>query len=360
MFIYSSGFIDKDEVRNVYNEAGTFRLEVTCANVYEYTIIVEQNVDSEYARTVYIKADGSIDPPTTPISTVDQVTYNFIDNIDDWTIVVERDNIIIDGNGYTLQRTKTPQPWSADNGIDLTGRTNVVIKNTKIKNLSDAIILYDASNNIITGNNFADNSQGIITFRATGNRITGNTIENNHISIVFNEASNNVINGNNIINNEYGIVSFGGYNNIIYHNNFIDNEYQIGASVGANMWDDGYPKGGNYWSDYNGQDSDDDGIGDTPYIIDENDKDQFPLMNVISDLHTPDSPIPTPTPTPTLTPITTPSPTPTEGSNPAPLSKPTPEPIGIFLPIEAIIGIAAVAIIVTILAYVINKRGKPS
>ena len=309
LFIYSSGFFDESDLRNVYNDSGNFRLDVTCANVYEYTIIIEQNVDSPFARTVYIRADGSIDPSTMPISTVDQVTYNFIDNIDDWTIVVERDNIIIDGNGYTLQRTKTPQPWSGVNGIDLTGRTNVVIKNIKIKNLSDAIILYDASDNVISGNNLDDNSQGIVTFRATGNHVTGNTIKNNHIGIVFNEASNNIINGNNIMNNEMGIVSFGGSNNIIHYNNFIDNDQQNGASLGADVWDDGYPNGGNYWSDYNGQDNDNDGIGDTAYIIDENDKDQFPLMNIISDLHTPDSPIPTPTPSPTPTPTATPTPT---------------------------------------------------
>jgi hypothetical protein len=36
--------------------------------------------------------------------------------------------------------------------------------------------------------------------------------------------------------------------------------------------------GGNYWSGYNGTDSDQDGIGDTPYIIDENNTDHYPLM----------------------------------------------------------------------------------
>jgi hypothetical protein len=45
-----------------------------------------------------------------------------------------------------------------------------------------------------------------------------------------------------------------------------------------NTWDDGYPSGGNYWSDYNGYDSDHDGIGDTPYFIDENNTDHYPLM----------------------------------------------------------------------------------
>ena len=44
--------------------------------------------------TIYIKADGSIDPPTAPITTGDNITYTFADNIFD-EIVVERSNIII-------------------------------------------------------------------------------------------------------------------------------------------------------------------------------------------------------------------------------------------------------------------------
>jgi hypothetical protein len=56
----------------------------------------------------------------------------------------------------------------------------------------------------------------------------------------------------------------------------------------VNVWDDGYPSGGNYWSDYKGIDVKSgpnqdqprsDGIGDTPYVIDANNQDRYPLMN---------------------------------------------------------------------------------
>lgn len=43
-------------------------------------------------------------------------------------------------------------------------------------------------------------------------------------------------------------------------------------------WDDGYPSGGNYWSDYDGVDLDNDGIGDTPYWVTGFAKDDYPLM----------------------------------------------------------------------------------
>ncbi len=48
------------------------------------------------------------------------------------------------------------------------------------------------------------------------------------------------------------------------------------------MWDDGYPSGGNYWSDYKGVDANGDGIGDTPHVIDEYNKDRYPLMAPIA------------------------------------------------------------------------------
>jgi hypothetical protein len=42
------------------------------------------------------------------------------------------------------------------------------------------------------------------------------------------------------------------------------------------VFDDG--KEGNYWSDYVGTDSDGNGKGDTPYLIDSDRKDNYPLM----------------------------------------------------------------------------------
>jgi len=95
-------------------------------------------------------------------------------------------------------------------------------------------------------------------------------------------SSFNTVSGNNIANNGYGIFLWSS-NHKIHHNNFIYNTNQAG-SFESNTWDDGYPSGGNYWSDYeerypNATEIDDSGIWDTPYVIDENNQDNYPLMN---------------------------------------------------------------------------------
>jgi hypothetical protein len=65
--------------------------------------------------------------------------------------------------------------------------------------------------------------------------------------------------------------------NYIYLNNFIKNRIQAKDVNGKSHWDNG--KFGNYWSNYEGEDHDYDGIGDTPYNLSEDsNQDNYPLM----------------------------------------------------------------------------------
>jgi len=75
--------------------------------------------------------------------------------------------------------------------------------------------------------------------------------------------------------------------NGFYHNNFENNSKHIDLSLSSedgilspNLWDN--RADGNYWDDYEGVDSDEDGKGDTPYVIDKNNKDNYPLMEPVS------------------------------------------------------------------------------
>jgi len=117
------------------------------------------------------------------------------------------------------------------------------------------------------------------------NTIVGNTVINNEVGILL-VSSNNTVRDNFISSNLLGIdldylpISC---NNSIYHNNFVNNTDQVVTSNVTNVWDDGFPVGGNFWSDYgmrypNATEIDASGIWDTPYIIDVNNMDRYPLV----------------------------------------------------------------------------------
>jgi parallel beta-helix repeat protein len=116
------------------------------------------------------------------------------------------------------------------------------------------------------------------------NNISGNVISENGgsgLAFYWPNADDNTVTMNRISGNlEDGIFFESSSNgNHIYHNNFIDNTQQA-FDESSNLWDNGYPSGGNYWSDYTGEDNDGDGIGDTAYTIPpDNNEDHFPFMN---------------------------------------------------------------------------------
>jgi len=238
--------------------------------------------------TIYIRADGSIDPPTANITSLDNVTYALTDDIINDMIVAQRSNIRIDGKGYRLQGLGLGYNY----GFILWGINNVAIQNTNIKDCGVGVLLNSSSYNTVSGNTITNTYHGIFIQYSSNNSIyRNNVITNNVNGILLLDSSNNTISGNTITNNnEYGVRVYLSSNNKFYHNNFINNTHQVvdesrilPISPSINTWDDGYPSGGNYWSDYtirypDAQELDDSGIWDTPYVIDENNQDNYPLM----------------------------------------------------------------------------------
>ena len=158
----------------------------------------------ETSGTIYIRADGSLDPSSAPISTVDNITYTLDSNIYD-SIRIEKDNIILDGAGYTVQGT------GSEKGIDMSGRTNVTIKDTSIKSFYFGIYLDQfSSSNVISKNKIRNNQIGIELY-GHYNVISENGVANNYQGIELRGASNTAILGNNITTNTGNGIALAGY-----------------------------------------------------------------------------------------------------------------------------------------------------
>jgi peptide/nickel transport system substrate-binding protein len=145
-----------------------------------------------------------------------------------------------------------------------------------------------ASSNQIYSNIFEQDTVAInLTSSSTGNVICNNIISSSGIGIDV-ESSGNVVYGNMITENSIAISIQNSNNNKIFHNDFVSNNMQLSISASTgNVWDDGYPSGGNYWACHVSVDSfsgsqqnipGSDGIVDVPFTVATNNIDHFPLL----------------------------------------------------------------------------------
>jgi len=300
---------------------------------------VKADGGTNYIGTNYINADGSMTLSAAVIRTADNITYTLTDNITTNvdSIVIYRSNMVLNGAGCTVMGGAIG--W----GITLRKVVNVTVNNITLKNFTNGIVLLSSSdstlsgnnitangnygiwldsssnntlsgnnitansiygilldssfntiraglflnsssdNNNLSGNNIANNSEGVfLNSTSDNNTLSGNNIVNNDVGINFDSTSGNALSGNNVTNNGDGIVLSGSSNNFIFHNDFVNNTNQVYADGLSNIWDNGYPSGGNYWSDYltkypNATPDFIFGFWNTPYVIDANNTDHYPL-----------------------------------------------------------------------------------
>ena len=195
---------------------------------------------------------------------------------------VVEDNSVIDGapfmdmgSGSLVFKNNTIDARGSDSssGFGIAAGDGDIVDNNTIVGTETAIMTWHT---LVANNNISDNKEGI-------------ALNNNAI-----------IRDNLIKNNTVGLDFFAGSSgNLIFHNNMIANQIQVNirhhpGETACNVWDEGYPDGGNFWSDYNGTDlksglhqnvTGSDGTGDTPYVFDANNTDDYPLMGEFSPLN---------------------------------------------------------------------------
>ncbi len=237
---------------------------------------------------IYIRPDGSVDPMTAPIER-NGTSYALVDSIYD-SVVIQKDSIVFDGAGYTIQGTID----FYTKGVELVGRRNVTLtnihtvgfyygiylyscsgsnilcnamtdneygirleyssgnsisRNTITRNSGGITLLFSpgnyvsenkivansgegvylplSSNNTVSGNNITDNNEGVILVDSSTTIVRGNIMAANELGVVFGSSSTNVILENDLLANEYGIFFIGeSSGNLIYHNNFLNNTHQ--------------------------------------------------------------------------------------------------------------------------------------
>lgn len=200
---------------------------------------------------IHICSDGSVDPPTAAIFTADGINYLLLDDINN-SIVIERDNIILDGEGHTIQGTGS----GGTQGITLVNRCNVTIRHVTVKAFWCDIFLENSSNcrisecaaiettnvgilldnlstfNTIDMNNVSYNWNDGIRLSASSdfNVVCGNSVMENFLAISVSNSANNTLAENNVTMNRRGLSIMSSSNTKILRNH-IANGYRDASGV---------------------------------------------------------------------------------------------------------------------------------
>ncbi len=265
-----------------------------------FSSVCLQQVKAQYQGDITINIDGSVSPTSAPIVQSGN-SYALTSDING-SITVNKSNIVLEGNKHTI---KVPSVFSA--GITLNYTSNSTVADFAINGGQYGINIYGtfnvvANNTISSVNNgiySLDKPTGGIILAGYSNVISGNSLVNDLVGINFIgglpniNCSYNLITGNTLTDCSVALLLYDSSNNNFYNNRFFNNERTVFDSglgnypqvISLNNWDNGYPSGGNFWSDYQtkypyAKTIDSSGIGDTAYVINAQNKDRYPIMNL--------------------------------------------------------------------------------
>jgi len=227
---------------------------------------------------------------------IDHILNGGIYLLSSWNNTLSGNHITGVNNGCIKLRDSDSNMISDNNvshgndGIMLYDSDNNVIFNNEASDqwsgifahIGDGIHLENSFNNLVLENSVVENRYGIRLRDLSGNNtVMNNKIDSNHdgMVLIFTHDSTNDIYNNTISNNDHGIHVYEALNNTIYSNEFLDNTEQVQSS-NYSSWD--FAGEGNHWSDYDEKsegcvDVDANGICDSPYIIDINNQDNYPV-----------------------------------------------------------------------------------
>jgi parallel beta-helix repeat protein len=284
--------------------------------------------------------------------------------------VISSTNCTVSGNQIWGNIGETE---SGGDGVSLVDSQAINIVGNKILgNWNAGVTCAVSSNSLIKGNTITENWHNGISLLSgsDGNALYQNYIYNHttmsRAAIYVENSQNNMIIANNLTGNDcWGMQLLGTQqNNAIYCNNFVNNSKTIPGytrlqvsmmgSANADVWDNGTV--GNYWSDYltrypNASETARSGVGDTPFVINENNIDHYPAMTPIN--FTTVGPLPSP-------PLNE-SPTPLSSTEPSPTQMPAPTATDSLLPsstvpeMPTLISVVALGV-VTCVAVVATRR----
>jgi len=222
----------------------------------------------------------------TGIRLLNSIDNNISRNVANFNLNFRGIELYQSDDNLVLENIANGNYWS---GIDFYDSADNIVKDNIALDNQFGIYIMNSDNNKIWKNTFKDNTEeGILVAGSDYANIFQNVINNSNIGLSFHPGQNCTILSNKISFCDYGIHIYDGNYNDFSENSIFNNtlglyfergigntdfykNYFKGNTIHAidnstnNNWDNGVI--GNYWDNYTGTDTNDDGRGDTPYNI---------------------------------------------------------------------------------------------